>query len=71
MPRTSFGRDNITNSPKQGRDTLSPPYRGHRDLKSYQMAEIVHNATVIFCDRLIDKRSRAHDQMVQAARGGR
>ncbi|MBI5027018.1 MAG: four helix bundle protein, partial [Nitrospirae bacterium] len=26
--------------------------------------------TVIFCDRFIDKRSRTHDQMVQAARSG-
>ena len=28
-------------------------------------------ATVIFCDRFVDKRSRTHDQMVQAARSGR
>ncbi len=58
---------------------------GYRDLKSYQMAEIVHDATVVFCDRFVDRRSRTHDQlpakagkwneqiMVQAARraGGR
>ena len=25
---------------------------------------------VIFCDRFVDKRSRTHDQMVQAARSG-
>ena len=35
------------------------------------MAEIVYDATVAFCDRFIDKRSRTHDQMVQAARSGR
>ncbi|MBI5206151.1 MAG: four helix bundle protein, partial [Nitrospirae bacterium] len=28
------------------------------------------DATVVFCDRFIDKRSRTHDQMVQAARSG-
>jgi hypothetical protein len=80
---------------------LLPFHGGYRDLKSYQMAEIVHNATVVFCDpstgslrwvalsgarrsrretkwvpralprgthRFIDRRSRTHDQMVQAAR---
>src|SRR3989454_3946671 len=35
------------------------------------MAEIVYDATVIFCDRFISKRSRTHDQMVQAARSGK
>ena len=50
---------------------LIPPHGGYRDLKSYQMAEIVHDATLIFCDRFIDKRSRTHDQMVQAARSGK
>lgn len=32
---------------------------------------MVYDATVKFCDRFIDKRSRTHDQMVQAARSGR
>jgi restriction system protein len=48
-----------------------PPHGGYRDLKSYQMAEIVYDATVAFCDRFIDRRSRTHDQMVQAARSGK
>ena len=51
--------------------SLIPPHGGYRDLKSYQMAEIVHDATAVFCDRFIDKRSRTHDQMVQAARSGK
>ena len=34
------------------------------------MAEAVYDATVVFCDRFVDKRSRTHDQMVQAARSG-
>jgi restriction system protein len=50
---------------------LIPPHGGCRDLKSFQMAEIVHDATVVFCDRYINKRSRTHDQMVQAARSGK
>jgi restriction system protein len=30
----------------------------------------VYDGTVIFCDRFVDKRSRTHDQMVQAGRSG-
>jgi len=47
------------------------PHGGYRQLKSFQHAELVYDATVKFCDRFIDKRSRTHDQMVQAARSGR
>ncbi len=50
---------------------LIPPHGGYRTLQSYQMAEIVFDATVAFCDRFIDRRSRTHDQMVQAARSGK
>ena len=49
---------------------LIPPHGGYRKLRSYQTAELVYDATVLFCDRFIDKRSRTHDQMVQAARSG-
>jgi len=31
---------------------------------------LVYDVTVRFCDRYIDRRSRTHDQMVQAARSG-
>ncbi|MGH9970107.1 MAG: four helix bundle suffix domain-containing protein [Pyrinomonadaceae bacterium] len=50
---------------------LIPAHGGYRQLKSFQHAELVYDATVTFCDRFIDKRSRTHDQMVQAARSGR
>jgi four helix bundle suffix protein len=53
------------------RPDLIPPHGGYQDLKSYQMSEIVHDGTVVFCDRFIDRRSRTHDQMVQAARSGK
>jgi four helix bundle suffix protein len=51
-------------------EPLIPPHGGYRKLKSYQIAELVYDLTVKFCDRFIDKRSRTHDQMVQAARSG-
>jgi four helix bundle suffix protein len=47
------------------------PHGGFRELKSYQMSEIVYDGTVKFCDRWIGRRSRTHDQMVQAARSGK
>lgn len=48
-----------------------PPHGGYQKLLSYQKAEIVYDATVYFCNRFIDRRSRTHDQMVQAARSGK
>ena len=47
-----------------------PPSGGYRKLRSFQSAQLVYDATVIFCDRFVDKRSRTRDQMVQAARSG-
>jgi four helix bundle suffix protein len=49
---------------------LIPPHGGYRKLRSFQSAQIVYDSTVVFCDRFVDKRSRTHDQMVQAARSG-
>jgi four helix bundle suffix protein len=43
---------------------------GYRDLKSFKAARQVYDATVVFCGKFVDKRSRTHDQMVQAARSG-
>jgi four helix bundle suffix protein len=54
-----------------GGPQLIPPHGGYRDLKSYQMAEIIYDAAVVFCDRFIDSRSRTRDQMVQASRSGK
>lgn len=47
-----------------------PPHGGYEDLLAYRKSQIIYDATVRFCDRFIDKRSRTHDQMVQAARSG-
>jgi restriction system protein len=47
-----------------------PPHGGYASLKAYQMSVLVYDATVKFCDRFIDPKSRTHDQMVQAARSG-
>ena len=47
------------------------PSGGYRELRSFQVATVIYDATVSFCDRFVSKRSRTHDQMVQAARSGR
>jgi restriction system protein len=56
--------------PETNSQPLIPPHGGYRTLQSYRCAERVYDATVLFCDRFVDKRSRTHDQMVQAARSG-
>jgi restriction system protein len=58
-------------NPVKDRGGVIPPHGGYRDLKSYLGSEIIYDATVRFCDRFIDRRSRTHDQMVQAARSGK
>jgi restriction system protein len=50
--------------------SIIPPHGGYRKLRSFQTAQLAYDATVVFCNRFIDKRSRTHDQMVQAARSG-
>jgi four helix bundle suffix protein len=51
-------------------ERLIPPHGGYRRLKSFQVAQLAYDVTVRFCDLYIEKRSRTHDQMVQAARSG-
>jgi four helix bundle suffix protein len=51
-------------------EPLIPKHGGYRKLKSFQVAQLVYDVTVRFCDRYVEKRSRTHDQMVQAARSG-
>ena len=40
-------------------------------MRSFQAATVIYDATVSFCARFLDQRSRTVDQMVQAARSGR
>lgn len=44
---------------------------GYKYLKSYQNSIVIYDLTVQFCNRYINKKSRTHDQMVQAARSGK
>jgi four helix bundle protein len=64
----SVGSDR-SSGPKERRRLR--PSGGYRDLRSFQTATVIYDATVSFCNRFVGKRSRTHDQMVQAARSGR
>ena len=55
---------------KPEKEPLIPKHGGYRRLRSFQVAQLVYDVTVRFCDQYIDRRSRTHDQMVQAARSG-
>lgn len=44
---------------------------GYRQLAAFQTATVIYDATVWFCEKFVDRRSRTVDQMVQAARSGR
>ena|SRR3989344_2480595 len=50
---------------------MASPQAGYKYLRTYQLATVIYDCAVIFCDRYIDKRSRTHDQMVQAGRSGK
>lgn len=51
-------------------EALIPKHGGYRSLKSFQVAQLAYDVTVLFCEKFVSKRSRTHDQMVQAARSG-
>jgi restriction system protein len=74
MNKGSFdNRSDTTDSTDQttNRGTRLRASGGYRDLRSFQVTTIIYDATVSFCERFVDKRSRTIDQMVQAARSGR
>lgn len=49
---------------------LIPKHGGFCKLKSFQIAQIIYDMTVRFCERYIDRFSRTRDQMIQAGRSG-
>ncbi len=49
-------------------DKLLQTHGGYRALKTFQLARLIFDITVRFCDRYVQ--GRTHDQMVQAARSG-
>jgi len=50
-------------------EPLIQTHGGYRKLKSFQVAQLVYDVTVRFCDKYVQSR-RTCEQMVQAARSG-
>ena len=48
-----------------------PPHGNYKELLSYKKSLIIYSATVLFCNKFLEKRDRTIDQMVQAARSGK
>ena len=44
---------------------------GYRSLVAFQLTTVIYDATVAFCNRFLDAKTRTIDQMIQAARSGR
>jgi four helix bundle suffix protein len=65
---TKMARAHTSSSSPPSHPGFIPPHGGYQKLLAYRKSQIIYDATVRFCDRFIDKRSRTHDQMVQAAR---
>jgi len=55
---------------RKEQEPLLPAHGAYRKLLSFQMARLIYDVTVQFCDLHVDRRSRTNDQMVQAARSG-
>ena len=51
-------------------ESIIPKHGGYKTLVTFQLAALIYDVTVRFCNRNIPIASRTHDQMVQAARSG-
>ena len=49
---------------------LIPPHGGYAKLVTYQLGNLIYDATAAFCEHYIERKDRTFDQMVQAARWG-
>lgn len=62
--------DGVDEMDRNDSETIIQKHGGYRKLESFQVAQLVYDVTVRFCERYIDRYSRTRDQMVQAARSG-
>ncbi|MCE5187034.1 MAG: four helix bundle suffix domain-containing protein [Planctomycetaceae bacterium] len=51
-------------------EKLIPKHGAYRKLKTFQLARLIYDLTVRFCELYIEPFSRMRDQMIQAARSG-
>ena len=69
--KENMGKNTDGHGPARTRgDSLIPKHGGYKNTRTWQLADLIYDVTVRFCDKYVDRRSRTHDQMVQAARSG-
>ena len=51
--------------------TFLPQHGHYRNLRVYQVSEMIYDITFYFCQKYLQKGDRTVDQMVQAARSGK
>lgn len=51
-------------------ETLIPKHGGYENTVTWQIADLMYDITVLFCDKYVNRLDRTHDQMVQSARSG-
>lgn len=62
---------NNPNPQKREKLTFLPQYGHYRNLRVYQVSEMIYDITYYFCQHFLQKGDRTIDQMVQAARSGK
>lgn len=51
-------------------ESLLPKHGGYKNLLTYQLAELIFDITVLFCEKYVPVSDRTNDQMVQSGRSG-
>jgi four helix bundle suffix protein len=51
-------------------ENLLPKHGGYKNLLTYQLAELIYDITVLFCEKFVPVSDRTNDQMVQSGRSG-
>lgn len=51
-------------------ESLLPRHGGYKNLLTYQLAELIYDITVLFCEKYVPVTDRTNDQMVQSGRSG-
>ena len=70
-PQSSQSSQSFQNPQSSQKLTFLPQYGHYRNLRVYQVTEMIYDITFHFCQRFLQKGDRTIDQMVQAARSGK
>ena len=70
-PQISQNTQSPQSSQSSQKLTFLPQHGHYRNLRVYQVTEMIYDITFHFCQRFLQKGDRTIDQMVQAARSGK